>query len=115
MGATAQDRYETTGIADGVYQFRWMFHNAMFVSTDDGVVVFDTLGVDAARQLAAEIQRTAPGSPLAGIVDSHSAADHGAVTASVAVSPHALPDSVDPSRMVLVVGAAEFVARSNGQ
>ena len=76
MGATAQDRYETTEIADGVYQFRWMFHNAMFVTTDDGVVVFDTIGADAARQLAAEIQRTAPGSPLAGIVYSHSDADH---------------------------------------
>ena len=76
MGAAAQDRYETTEIADGVYQFRWMFHNAMFVTTDDGVVVFDTIGVDAARQLAAEIQRTAPGSPLAGIVYSHSDADH---------------------------------------
>ena len=49
MGAAAQDRYETTEIADGVYQFRWMFHNAMFVTTDDGVVVFDTIGVDAAR------------------------------------------------------------------
>ena len=76
LGVAAQDRYETTQIADGVYQFRWMFHNAMFVTTDDGVVVFDTIGVDAARQLAAEIQRTAPGSPLAAIVYSHSDADH---------------------------------------
>ena len=76
MGVAAQDRYETTEIADGVYQFRWVGHNAMFVTTDAGVVVFDTIGVDAARQLAAEIQRTAPGSPLAAIVYSHSDADH---------------------------------------
>ena len=76
----------------------------MFVSTDDGVVVFDTLGVDAARQLAAEIQRTAPGSPLAGIVYSHSDADHGAVTASLAVSPHPLPDSVDPCQPAPAAG-----------
>ena len=76
MGVAAQDRYETSEIADGVYQFRWMFHNAMFVTTDDGVVVFDTIGVDAARQLAAEIRRVAPGSPLAVIVYSHSDADH---------------------------------------
>ena len=76
MGAAAQDNYETTEIADGVYQFRWIAHNAMFVTTDDGVVVFDTIGVDAARQLAAEIQSTAPGSPLIAIVYSHSDADH---------------------------------------
>ena len=76
MGAAAQDNYETTEIAEGVYQFRWIAHNAMFVTTDDGVVVFDTIGVDAARQLAAEIQRTAPGSPLIAIVYSHSDADH---------------------------------------
>ena len=76
MGAAAQDNYETTEIADGVYQYRWIGHNAMFVTTNDGVVVFDTIGVDAARQLAAEIQRTAPGSPLIAIVYSHSDADH---------------------------------------
>ena len=84
MGAAAQDRYETTEIADGVHQFRWLFHNAMFVTTDDGVVVFDTIGVDAARQLAAEIQRTAPGSPLAAIVYSHSDADHATGAAALA-------------------------------
>ncbi len=75
-GAAAQDNYETTQIADGVYQFRWIAHNAMFVTTEAGVVVFDTISVDAARQLAAEIRRTAPGSPLAAIVYSHSDADH---------------------------------------
>ena len=48
----------------------------MFVTTDAGVVAFDPIGVDAARQLAAEIRRTAPGSPLAAIVYSHSDADH---------------------------------------
>ena len=64
MGIAAQDRYETTEIADGVYQFRWIGHNAMFVTTDAGVVAFDPIGVDAARQLAAEIHRTAPGLAL---------------------------------------------------
>ena len=76
MGVAAQGNYETTEIADDVYQFRWIAHNAMFVTTDAGVVAFDPIEVDAARQLAAEIQRTAPGSPLAAIVYSHSDADH---------------------------------------
>lgn len=75
-GAHAQDDYETTEIADGVYQFRWIGHNGMFVTTDAGVVAFDPIGVEAARRFASEISRIAPGSPLAGIVYSHSDADH---------------------------------------
>ena len=72
----AQDDYETAQIADGVYQFRWIGHNGMFVTTDEGVVVFDPINVDAARVFASEIQRIAPGSPLVSIVYSHSDADH---------------------------------------
>lgn len=73
---SAQDDYETTRIASGVYQFRWVGHNGMFVTTDAGVVVFDPINVDAAKAFASEIQRIAPGSPLAAIVYSHSDADH---------------------------------------
>lgn len=72
----AQASYETTRVAEGVYQFRWQNHNALFVTTPAGVVVVDPIGVEAARQLAREIQRTAPGAPLAAIVYSHSDADH---------------------------------------
>ena len=74
--AQSQEEFETTQIAEGVYQFRWQSHNALFVTTSAGVVAFDPIGVDAARQLAKEIQDTAPGSPLAAIVYSHSDADH---------------------------------------
>lgn len=74
--ANAQSDYETTEIADGVYQFRWQAHNGLFVTTDAGVVVFDPIEVEPARQLALEIQRIAPGAPIAAIVYSHSDADH---------------------------------------
>ena len=74
--AHAQENYETTEVADGVYQFRWIGHNGMFVTGDGAVVAFDPIGVDAARRLAAEIQRIAPGSTLAAIVYSHSDDDH---------------------------------------
>ncbi len=74
-GARAQD-YETTEIADGVYQFRWVRHNALFVVTDGGVVAMDPIGMDAAVALAAEIRRIAPDAPLAGIIYSHADADH---------------------------------------
>ena len=72
----AQSDYETTEIANGVYQFRWQGHNGMFVTTDAGVVVFDPIEAEPARQFAREIQRIAPGVPISAIVYSHSDADH---------------------------------------
>ena len=72
---SAQD-YETTEIADGVYQFRWIGHNGLFVVTDVGVVAVDPIGVEAAQRFAMEIQRIAPGSPITAIAYSHSDADH---------------------------------------
>ena len=72
----AQAAFETTQVAEGVYQFRWQGHNGLFVTTPAGVVAVDPIGVEAARQFAREIRRVAPGSPLAAIVYSHSDADH---------------------------------------
>jgi len=72
----AQAAWETTEVTLDLYRFRWQNHNAMFLVTEDGVVVFDPIGVDAATQMASEIQRIAPGAPLAAIVYSHSDADH---------------------------------------
>lgn len=72
----AQADFETTRIAEGVYQFRWQSHNGLFVTTPAGVVAVDPISVEAARQFAREIKRVAPGRPLAAIVYSHSDADH---------------------------------------
>ncbi len=72
----AQTPYETTEVALDLYRFRWQNHNGMFLVTDAGVLVVDPIGVEAARQMAAEIRRVAPGQPLAAIVYSHSDADH---------------------------------------
>ena len=48
----AQTDFDTTEIANGVYQFRWQAHNALFITTPAGVVAVDPIGVEAARQLA---------------------------------------------------------------
>jgi len=72
----AQASWETTEVTLDLYRFRWENHNGMFLVTEDGVVVFDPIGVDAATQMAGEIQRIAPGAALAAIVYSHSDADH---------------------------------------
>jgi len=72
----AQPSWETTEVTLDLYRFRWENHNGMFLVTEDGVVVFDPIGVDAATQMAGEIQRIAPGAALSAIVYSHSDADH---------------------------------------
>ncbi|MCG8469025.1 MAG: MBL fold metallo-hydrolase [Gemmatimonadetes bacterium] len=68
--------YETTQVADGVYQFRYRAHNALFIVTEDGVIAFDPISVDAATAYAEEIATHAPGAELAAIVYSHRDADH---------------------------------------
>ena len=72
---SAQD-FETTEVADGVYQFRWIGHNGLFVVSGDEVVAFDPISSEAAGVFAQEIQRVAPGTRLTAIVYSHSDADH---------------------------------------
>ncbi|WP_425154313.1 MBL fold metallo-hydrolase [Candidatus Palauibacter sp.] len=74
--AEAPAQFETTEVAEGVYQFRWIGHNALFVVTSEGVVAFDPISVEAAATYAEEIRRVAPGAELAAIVYSHRDADH---------------------------------------
>lgn len=73
--AGAQD-FETTEVADGVYQFRWNQHNGVFVASGSRVLVFDPINPEAAETFAAEIRRVVPDARLAGIVYSHEHADH---------------------------------------
>ena len=74
--ARAQTDYETTRIADGVYQFRWVGHNGFFVVTPAGVVAVDPISPEAATQYAREIRSVAPDAPLVAIIYSHHDADH---------------------------------------
>jgi glyoxylase-like metal-dependent hydrolase (beta-lactamase superfamily II) len=69
-------RYETTGLADGVYQFRFEGHNTLFVSTAEGIVAFDPISVEAATPYVEEIRQHIPDAELAAIVYSHRDADH---------------------------------------
>ena len=72
----AQAGYETTRIAEGVYQFLWQAHNGFFVVTSEGVLAVDPISMEAAAQYAEEIRRVAPNAPLLAIVYSHEDADH---------------------------------------
>jgi len=71
-----EPEFATTEIADGVYQFRYQFHNSMFVVGSEGVVAFDPISPEAAVHYAAEVQRLAPGKRLLALVYSHDHADH---------------------------------------
>lgn len=71
-----QSDHETTEIAEGVYQFRWQTHNSLFVVGEDGVLVVDPIGPEAARQLAVAVRERAPGKPLHTVAYSHDHADH---------------------------------------
>ncbi len=75
LEAQAPD-YETTRIAEGVYQFRYRTHNGFFVVAGDGVVAVDPISVEAASRYAQEIRRVAPGAKLHAVVYSHDHADH---------------------------------------
>lgn len=74
--ADAPPRFETTEVAEGVYQFRWIGHNTLFAVTSEGIVAFDPISVEAAEVYAEEIRRVAPETELAAIVYSHNHADH---------------------------------------
>ncbi len=69
-------QFETTQLADGVFQFRFQAHQGLFVVTDDGVIAIDPISPTAAEHFAAEIRRMAPGKSLRAIVYSHEHADH---------------------------------------
>ena len=71
-----QADFETTRVAEGVYQFRWQAHNGFFVVTPTGVLAVDPISMEAAAQYAEEIKRVAPNAPLRAIVYSHEDADH---------------------------------------
>ena len=63
-------------VAPGVHVFEYDGYNTLFVVTDEGVVAFDPLSVQAAEALATEIAHVAPGALLLAVVYSHHHDDH---------------------------------------
>jgi glyoxylase-like metal-dependent hydrolase (beta-lactamase superfamily II) len=67
---------DLTQVAPNVYSYRWLSYRTAFVTTPEGVVLFDPLNEDAARGLAREIQRVAPNPEIKYVVYSHFHRDH---------------------------------------
>lgn len=73
--AQGASSYATKQIADGVYHFEYEGANAMFVVTEDGVIVLDPLSPRAAPVYLAEIRKITS-TPIKYVVYSHAHVDH---------------------------------------
>jgi glyoxylase-like metal-dependent hydrolase (beta-lactamase superfamily II) len=67
--------YETRKVADGVYIFRHMGHQSMFVVTPDGVIATDPISPHAATIYMQEIRKITQ-APIRYVVYSHHHFDH---------------------------------------
>jgi len=77
-GASAQQSRpddEITKLADGVYLYRHQFHQAIFITTSEGVIVTDPISPDAATWLKAQIAKLTD-QPVRYVVYSHHHNDH---------------------------------------
>ena len=95
---------EITKLADDVYLFRHQFHQSVFITTPDGVIVTDPISGDAAAWLKAEITKLTD-KPVRYVVYSHHHSDHitggsvfadGASFMSQAAARAYIADAADP-------------------
>src|SRR5215510_5412563 len=66
---------EITKLADDVYLFRHQFHQAIFITTSQGVIVADPISAEAATWLKTEIKKLTD-QPVRYVVYSHHHNDH---------------------------------------
>ena len=74
-GQQSRPDNEITRLADHVYLFRHQFHQAMFITTPEGVIVTDPITAEAASWLKAEIHKITD-QPVRYVVYSHHHSDH---------------------------------------
>ena len=99
---------DITKLADDVYLFRHQFHQAIFITSPEGVIVTDPISAEAASWLKAEINKLTD-QPVRYVVYSHHHSDHitgGSVFAEQAIFvSHAaaraqILDAADPTTPV---------------
>ena len=78
---------EITRLADNVYLFRHQFHQAVFITTPQGVIVTDPISADAAAWLNAEIKKLTD-QPVRYVIYSHHHNDH--ITGGSVFAEHAI-------------------------
>ncbi|MBD0315336.1 MAG: MBL fold metallo-hydrolase [Nitrospiraceae bacterium] len=97
---------EITTLADDVYLFRHHFHQAIFITTPEGVIVTDPINAEAATWLKGEIKKLTD-RPVRYVVYSHHHDDHitggrvfadeGASVISQAAARSSIVEAADPS------------------
>ncbi len=75
LAAQQAPPYETKKVAEGVYVYRHVGHQSMFVVTADGVVATDPISPAAAKIYLEEIRKITP-APIRYVVYSHHHFDH---------------------------------------
>lgn len=109
-GSAQQSRpdNEIAKLAEGVYLFRHQFHQAIFMTTPEGVILTDPISSEAATWLKAEIRKITD-KPVRYVIYSHHHSDHitgGSVFADEAIFvSHAaaraqIVDAADPATPV---------------
>ena len=69
---------ELTKVADDLYSYRWEGYRTAFITTPEGVIVFDPINEAAASELAQHIQRVASNPTIRYVIYSHHHEDHAA-------------------------------------
>jgi glyoxylase-like metal-dependent hydrolase (beta-lactamase superfamily II) len=103
-GSAQQSRpdNEITKLADDVYLFRHQFHQAIFITTPEGVILTDPISSDAATWLKAEL-KTFTDQPVRYVVYSHHHSDH--ITGGSVFDDHAVFISHAAARTPIVEAA----------
>lgn len=74
-GQQSRPDNEITKLADDVYLFRHQFHQSIFMTTPQGVIVTDPIAPEAAAWLKAEIKKLTD-QPVRYVIYSHHHNDH---------------------------------------
>ena len=93
---------EITKLAENIYLFRHQFHQAIFITTPEGVIVTDPINADAAAWLKAEIKKLTD-QPVRYVVYSHHHSDH--ITGGRMFADHATFVSHAAARAPIVAAA----------
>lgn len=75
QGFAQQPDNTITKVGDGLYVFRHQFHQALFITTPEGVIVTDPINADAAAWLKTEIKKLTD-QPVRYVIYSHHHNDH---------------------------------------
>ncbi len=76
MGSQVKGDVELVKLADDLYAYRWAGYRTVFLTTSEGVILFDPINPVAAPGIAKAIASVAPNPQIRYVIYSHHHADH---------------------------------------